>query len=243
MIVGAAIVPTAPLLVEGVSDTVVDGVGRVRAATRAALSGLPAADCAVLVTAGAPAVHDAGVASLAGVGRPDLRAAVATCEGLRAKVAAALGYDVQHGGDLPLGLAVMALLWPSAPPLLPLTVPADQEFDDLAAAGAVLAEVADSADRRTVVVAAGDLSAGLDESSPLWRIPGALFWDEQAAAVVDSGRMGGLARLGPAEAHRVGAAGWAPMAVLHGAVARAKVGTVVRHYSAPRGVGYLVASG
>jgi hypothetical protein len=36
---------------------------------------------------------------------------------------------------------------------------------------------------------------------------------------------------------------WAPLAALHGVLQVTKLGMVRRHYSAPRGVGYLVAQG
>jgi hypothetical protein len=40
----------------------------------------------------------------------------------------------------------------------------------------------------------------------------------------------------------VGAVGWAPLVVLQGVCVRAALGSVLRRYAAPRGVGYLVAS-
>ena len=243
MIVGAAIVPAAPLLVPGVSPQLPDGVARVRDVAAATLRRLPAADAAVLLTAGDNSAHIADDASLAAIGRPDISRDVDICNGAVPAVTNALQYPLSRGAALPLELGVLALQWPGAPPLIPLTVPATATFDTLVASGAAIAKATDDLDLRAVVIASGDLSAGLTAKSPMHEVSGAIFFDEQATAAVDSGRLDGLGRLGPEEAARVGARGWAPMSVLHGAVARAKIGTVVRHYSAPRGVGYLVASG
>lgn len=243
MIVGAAIVPAAPVLVPGVSPTLPEGVQKVRDAAAGALRRLPDADAAVLITAGDKAVHVADKASLAGVGRANIVRDVSICHGALPGLTSALQYPVSRDMALPLELGVLALLWPDPPPLIPLTVPVTASFDTLVAAGAAIAEAVQDVDLTAVVVASGDLSAGLTAKSPLHEVSGALFFDEQAAASVDSGRLHGLGRIGPEEAARVGARGWAPMSVLHGAVARAKIGMVVRHYSAPRGVGYLVASG
>jgi hypothetical protein len=243
MIVGAAIVPTAPLLVRGVSKELPAGVPKVCAAVSGALDSLAPADCAVLVAAGPGAVHAARVAGLAGVGRPDVCADVQLWAGADALAADGLGLPLDRDEALPLGLSVLCLLLGRrVRALLPVSVRRAESFQTLTEIGRAITDRTPD-ESRIVVVAAGDLSAGLTEKSPLWRVPGALFWDEQAAAAVDSGRLGSLSRLGPEEAQRVGALGWAPMVVLHGAVASAKIGMVVRHYSAPRGVGYLVASG
>ncbi len=126
-------------------------------------------------------------------------------------------------------------------PLVAVSVPAGAAFDDLSALGAAVAQALSA--RRAAVVAAGDLSAALTARSPRAAATGAIFWDEQAVAAVDAARLDGLRRLGPDVARRVTALGWAPLSALHGIVRYAKIGMVVRHYSAPRGVGYLVACG
>ncbi|MPZ74499.1 MAG: hypothetical protein GEU74_14960, partial [Nitriliruptorales bacterium] len=159
------------------------------------------------------------------------------------QVAAAAGYPMAVDAPLPLDLAVLVLHVGDLAPLVPVTVPPTAAFDDLTAVGEAVADAFADDDVRAVVVAAGDLSAGLTEQSPLHLVPGAISWDEQVVAAVDSGRLEGLSRLGPQEARRVGGHGWPALAVLHGATARFKLGMVVRHYSAPRGVGYMVAHG
>ena len=74
MLVGAAILPTAPLLVPGASPTLPEGVARVCDAVDATVDRLPAHDLTVLLagdTGGG--VHTHPSASLAGIGRHDPR--------------------------------------------------------------------------------------------------------------------------------------------------------------------------
>jgi aromatic ring-opening dioxygenase LigB subunit len=243
MIIGAAVLPTAPLLVPGVSATLPGGVPKVADAIDAAVEALPAADLVVLVAAGEGGLHDTPNASLEGVGRPDIAADVEVDSQAVARLSATTQYPMFRDHGLPLALTVLALHVGDGAPVVPLTVPQTAEFQALVGLGASIARTFADPQVRVVVVVAGDLSAGLAPKSPLHEVNGAIFWDEQAVAAVDSGRLDALAKLGPGKAQRVGALGWAPLVVLHGAVASAKLGMVVRHYSAPRGVGYLVASG
>lgn len=244
MIVGAAILPTAPLLVPGASASLPPGVDAVCDAVDAALDRLPEHDVAVLVAGAADAsLYDAASASLAGVGLPEVALEGVVDAAVVERLSGRAQYPVHRGEPLPIDLAVLALLVGGAAPLVPVGVPATAAFDALAAVGVAIASALDEPDLRGIVVSAGDLSAGLTERSPLHLVAGAAEFDARVLDVVDSGRLDGLARLGPEEARRVGARGWAPMTVLHGALARAKIGLVRRHYSAPRGVGYLVAHG
>lgn len=243
MIVGAAVLPTAPLLVPGASATLPAGVPKVLDAVDAAVDALPDADVLVLVAAGEGRVHTRAHASLQGIGRPDIAVEADVDVEVACDVADATGLPLDDERPLPLDLAVLALHVGGAAPLVALTVPAGETFEALTGIGANIAQALGDPDLRVCVLAAGDLSAGLTERSPLHLVSGAIFWDEQAVAAVDSGRLQGLARLGPDEAQRVGARAWAALAVLHGVVSHVKLGMVVRHYSAPRGVGYLVASG
>lgn len=261
MIVGAAIIPSAPLLVPGVSAALPDGVGKVCDAIDAALESLPVCDTVVLLSAACPGeggsgqgLYDVTRATLAGIGRPDVVRGTPIDRAAVERISHVSQYPLYRGDVLPLGLAVLALLVGGHLPLVPMTVPRHASFDTLSATGTAIAEAfarrgdngtaqAGGREPRAIVIAAGDLSAGLEARSPLDAVEGAREWDARAIDVVDSGRLEGLARLGPDEAVRVGALGWAPLAVLHGATARAKIGLVRRHYSAPRGVGYLVAQG
>lgn len=260
MIVGAAIIPSAPVLVPGVSATLPEGLGAVRAAVEGALRSLPACDTVVLVASAQPGagrsgqgLFDVAGVTLGGAGHPD---AARDCRIDRAaleRISRVSQYPLYRGEVVPLGLAVLALLVEVPAPFVLMAVPRNAGFEALTATGAGVAGAfsapmddpggAGAREPRAVVIAAGDLSAGLGERSPLYAVEGAREWDDQVLDVIGSRRLEGLGRLGPGEAARVGALGWAPMAVLHGAAARAKIGLVPRHYSAPRGVGYLVAAG
>lgn len=253
MLVGVAIIPTAPLLVPGVSATLPDGVAEVQAAVSAALDRLPSADVAVLLAAADPGVVDPGVvgpgladpkvvgpgvyeaaeASLAGFGSPGLAVTYPVAD------PGWLSGTPRRHGPLPSGLAVLALLFGDQVPVLPLAVDAEAPAAILTAQGVGIASGFEA--RRALVLAAGDLSAGLDERSPRHRIEGARAWDEQAVAAVDGDQPEQLATLGPEEARRVAALGWAPMVVAQAACVATEISLGVRHYSAPRGVGYLVA--
>lgn len=295
MIVGACILPTAPLLLDGVSGARPSAVDRVADAVDAVVDSLPDADVAVLL-ASTPSskerpegqhhgLYDVDTADLAGIARPDIvvhgqihRAAIEA-------ISRVTQYPLYKREPLPLGLAMLALQLAGHAPVVPIAVPRGASADALIGVGAGIAgalrrlrgdddddedppanspasdaqdegsadiplDLADTGkiplpgrDLRVLVVAAGDLSAGLTEKSPLHAVDGARAWDDEVVRCVDSGRLDGIAGLGPEEAERVGAVGWAPVVVLHGCLARAKLGMVVRHYSAPRGVGYLVAQG
>jgi hypothetical protein len=249
VIVGAAVVPSAPLLVDGVCATPPEEVVAVQDAIDAALEGLPDYDTAVLLSAAedhskqGQGLYDATEASLAGVGRPDITRPTPVHRDAVERISRTSQYPMYRGGTLPLGLSVLALLLGGGDPLVPVAVPAQASYESLVGVGTSIAEALSEDGPRAVAIASGDLSAGLHERSPLYTIDGARAWDDQAVDVVESGRLESLDRLGPGEAHRVGARGWAPMVVLHGVCARAKIGLVRRHYSAPRGVGYLVAHG
>ena len=242
MLVGAAILPTAPLLVPGASPTLPDGVARVCDAVDATVERLPAHDVTVLL-AGDPAggVHTHREASLAGIGRPDIVAQPRIDRHVADRLAEATGFPLVTEGPLPLDLAVLVLLVGAAPAVVPVAVPEEGAFGQLVAVGAAVVEAL--GERRGVVVAAGDLSAGLTERSPLHTVDGAGDFDATVVDAVDAGRLDALARIAPAEARRVGARAWAPLAVLHGTLQLTKLGLVRRHYSAPQGVGYLVAQG
>jgi hypothetical protein len=244
MIVGAAILPTAPLLVPGASASLPPGAEEVCEAIDRSLDQLPDHDVAVLVAAGRHgSLYDAADASLAPVGLPHVRQRGSVDGDVLERLSGLVQYQLQRGERLPLDLSVLALLVGDARPVVPVEVPLGAAFDALTAVGVGIATACEGPDLRAVVVAAGDLSAGLGPRSPLHEVDGAAEFDHQVLDVVDQGRLEGLSRLGPGEARRVGARGWAAMAVLHGALARAKVGIVRRHYSSPRGVGYLVAHG
>lgn len=244
MIVGVAALPTAPITLDGVSATVPRDLAAVRGACARALAGLAPADMAVLIAGQAPTLACAGRAAvdLAGYGLPHLVATLQVDAAATAAAQAATAAARLDDGLLPPDLSVLALHATALEvPVVALAVPAAASAADLQAAGAALAH--GLAGRRAVVLAAGDLSAGLRADSPRPSIPGAAAFDERVVAALDGGRPDAIARLGPAEAARVHARGWAALTVLAGVCAAARLATVVRCYAAPRGVGYVVAAG
>lgn len=245
MIVGACVLPSAPLLVPGVSPDLPPGVEAVADAIDAAVDPLRDSDATVLLAPGpTTAVHGDACADLAGIGRPDIAEHRAVHPAMVEALSGALGVDAVRAVPLPLGLAVLALLLGAREPLVPVTVADDADFTTASAVGAAVADAARGEGAPdTVVVAAGDLSAGHGPASPRPDVTGAAAYDERVVDLIDTGRLHGLADLGPAEARRVHAVGWPALAALHGVLASAKVGLVRRRYAAPCGVGYLVAEG
>lgn len=247
MIVGAAIVPTTALLLPGVAEALPGGVSEVAVAVRAALDGLRPFDVAVLLAAAtAPAVHLQACTTLAGIGRPDLAVDAEVDVAAALALGAATGWPTVGEAPLPVGLAVLAALVQASAArpdvcVAPVAVATSAKPDALLGAGESLARALE--DRRVAVVAAGDLSAGLTPKAPLTLVEGATAWEEEVVDVVAGGRLERVARMGPGEAARVGALGWAPLVVLAGVCRAAALGLVLRHHSARRGVGYLVAAG
>jgi hypothetical protein len=242
MLAGAAILPTAPLLVPGASPTLPDGVEQVCDAVDATVEGLPEHDLVVLVAGAERAgVYARAEASLSGIGRDDICADPAVETAVARRLAEDTGLPLLTDAPLPLDLAVLVLLLGDPRGVVPLAVEPDTPFADLAGVGAALVPAVEG--YRALAVAAGDLAAGLVERSPLHTVDGAGEFDAAVVEAVDAGRLDALARLGPDRARRVGARGWPALATLHGALRAAKLGVVRRHYSAPEGVGYLVAQG
>ena len=242
--------PTAPLLLDGVSAILPDGLAAVVTALQGTLARLPQTDVVVCLAAAAEGsqhgAYASGRADLAGIGRSDLTATAVVHREAVSRITALVQYPLFGGEPLPLDLAVLVMQLQGRTPVVPIvamSVPATAGHDVLVGVGTGIVQALEEMGLSAVVIAPGDLSAGLTEQSPLHRVEGAWLWDEQAVHAVDTGRLEGLGRLGPEEARRVGARAWAPLVVLHGACARGKVGMLVRHYSAPRGVGYLVALG
>jgi hypothetical protein len=230
-LVGIAIIPTAPLLVPGMSATLPDGVAEVARAINDALASLKDAEAVVLVAAGEPGTYERAEASLAGFGRPDLMASLHTARWRSA--------TPHRPGPLSPSLAALALLVGGHAPVVPISVDARATAHHLAAHGAAIAT---SLPGCGVLLAAGDLSAGLGAPSPRYRVEGAMMWDRAVVRAIHAQQPELLAGLGPDEAYRVAALGWAPIIVAQAACMTAGLRLRMRHYSAPRGVGYLVAT-
>lgn len=241
-LLGAASIPSAPLLVYGVGGGAGPAVERLRTTVRRVVTRLPVADVMVLVAAGQAALHDTAAIDLRGIGQPHISRKLLVCPPAIAALSRITQYPRVRRSRLPVDLAVLALLVDRDVPVVPLEVPSSAEFPVLAALGTSVVQALEEAGLTGTLVAAGDLSAGLHDGSPLAARPNAADWDERMVDLFAHGKSAGLADLGPETADAVGARSWAPLCVLHGAAAAASLELAVRSYSAPRGVGYLVLS-
>jgi hypothetical protein len=245
-----AVVPAAPLLHPAASpaqpDTVADAVSSLRGDVDAALGALVARHLrSVVLLAGGDEVllHAASSATLGSYGSPHVAAPIALDRELLAEIGArsqapSIQEDALHGD-----LAVLALLLTAARPglpVVPLTVPWSASRPVLDGLAAGLVRAAGAVDGEVAVVAAGDLAATLDTTSPGYLEAGASDVDAAAVAALRAGDEEALAALGPAEAARVQARGWAPLTVLLavGQLTNRRLAEVTYH--APRGVGQAV---
>lgn len=237
---GAAALPSAPLLLDGVGIGGGPEVEQLRTSVRRIVGRLPAGDLTVLVAAGQPALHDTDVVDLSGLGYPQVGRRIDGHPGAVAALSRMTQYPRVRRPRLPVDLAVLALLLADRGPVVALEVPPSTESAVLTALGASVVHALEEVGLAATVVAAGDLSAGLHGQSPLAALDGAAAWDAAVVEAFAAGRPDDLATLGPERARLVGARGWAPLAVLHGAAMAGSVPLRVRRYSAPRGVGYLL---
>lgn len=238
MLAAAALVPSAPLLLPEVTPALPPQLEDLRAALRAALRGLADHDVTVLLAAGdRSAVRSSAHADLTGIGRPDVSGDLPVPA--RAARAVADGCELPlERGALPLDLAVLALHLEQ--PVLPVTVDATADGRRIAALGAALTGALSEAGARAAVVGAGDGSASLGAKSPRPGVDGAQRW--QAAYEAAIGDVDALSALGPGEAARVWARGWAPAVAVSAACAAGGLALQPTVSAAPRGVGYVVAA-
>lgn len=246
-VLAAAAVPTAPVLVPGASpgvpDEVRDEIERLRRLSLQVLEELPPADAVVLIAAGERGIHDRAQASLAPLGIDGCETELPVAEELIEDLSRLTQYPVFRGDPMGVGHSVLALLLEEVcgdVEVLPVSVPWSGDFDVLVTIGASIVEAADDAGRTVVVVCQSDLAGTLNEHSPGYLVDGAGAWDDAVLEAVREGRLRGLRPLGPDEAERVQARGWAPLAVLHGVCAAGHLEVEGIGYGAPRGVGQLV---
>lgn len=242
VLTGAASLPSAPLLVTGVGRGLGSAHQQLRASVQRVARGLPAADVLVVIAAGQAALHDTVTADLSGLGYPGHTRTVDACPPAIAALSKLTQYPRVRRPRLPLDLATLTLLVDRNEPVVALEVSASAEYSVLSALGISVVQALQDSGLTGNVVAAGDLSAGLDAKAPLAERPGAVEWNAAVVELFTVGEGERLAALGPDEAARVGARGWAPLCVLHGAAVSAGLNLAVRRYAAPRGVGYLVMS-
>lgn len=247
LVAGAAAVPAAPVLLPEVSAGVPAGdaeaVARVRDDATATVAALPAADVVVLVGPGPRGFRDRARSSLRplGIAGEDL---VLPVDGeLLTHASRITQYPVLLGGGLSIENAVLARLLHRARgdvPVLPVSVAPETAGEVLVNIGASLVEALRDTHRTGVVIATGDLSAGLDRTSPRYAIGGAAAWDRLVLRALGTGDVDALSALGPAEAGRVHGRGWGPLTVLAGVAAAARLHPVEEpRYDVVRGVGRL----
>jgi hypothetical protein len=245
-VVGAAAIPAAPLLLPDVSpdqpQEVRPGVRRLRELASDALDAVPAVDAYVLVGSGKRGIYDRGQATLAPLGADHARISLPIAQPVIEHLSRLTQYPMFRGDTLDVETSVLALAVHAVRgevPILPVSVPRAADFDVLVSIGASIREAVGQAGMGVAVICASDLSAGLDGSSPAGRIEGARAWDDQVVEACRAGDLAGLRDLGPDEASRVQAHGWASLAVFHG-VCAGRLRVECLGYEAPRGVGYVV---
>jgi hypothetical protein len=245
-----AAVPAAPMLLPQVSarqpEAVATQLAALRRATGEVLTGLPPVDTVVLVVGAEDAtLPDGGCVDLAGYGYPQVRGDVPIDRELLRAVATGTNTPRVRADLLTGDLAVLALQIAAVRPeveVLPVTVAATARPPALGGMAAGLLTAVERSGRDVAVVAAGDLSASRDTTSPGYLVEGATGWDEAMLAALATVDLDAVAELGPGEARRVAARGWAPLA-LAAQLARAVDLRFERlELHAPRGVGQLVGS-
>jgi hypothetical protein len=245
-----AAVPAAPLLLPRVSprqpEPSRDAVAALRADVAALLAALPRVATIVLLAAGDDAtVADGGCVDLAGSGHPQVTLDVPVDRSLLAAIATRTSAPRIRADRLQGDLAILAALIDATgagTSIVPMTVARNAGVATLGGAASGVASAVAATGRDVAVLAAGDLSATRELTSPGYLVEGATAFDDAVHAAVRSGDRATLEALGPAEATRVAARGWAPLVVL-GRVARAAGLTVAQtSLVAPRGVGQLLAS-
>jgi hypothetical protein len=245
-----AVVPAAPLLLPAVSPAqpgaVADAVAALRADVAATLGTLRARPLrSVVLLAGGDEVllHAASSATLGSYGLPDVAAPIGLDRELLAELGArsqapSIQEEALHGD-----LAVLALLLAAAHPglpVVPLTVPWSASRPVLDGLASGLVRATGAVDGEVAVLATGDLAATLDTTSPGYLVDGAPEVDAAAVAALRDGDEEAFAALGPAEAARVQARGWAPLTVLLAAGRLTDLRLAEVTYHAPRGVGQVV---
>ncbi|MGC5017725.1 class III extradiol dioxygenase subunit B-like domain-containing protein [Micromonospora sp. DT47] len=233
-LVAAAICPHPPLIVPELAGAAAPELDELRAACDSAVAGLLAAEPDEIHLVGSgpetTAFGPADFGSLRGYGLDrDVPLWKASCAG---------------GERLPLSLTIGAWLAGRSGtdlPRLARSVAADETPQRCARLGA---ELVGGADRRVALLVAGDGSACRGLQAPGYDDPRAEPYDDGVARALAGADAEALLGLDPALSAQLRVAGRAPWQVLAGAV-RAAGGDwrgELRHYSAPYGVAYFVAS-
>lgn len=243
-VLGAAVVPSAPLVLPEVSPGLpaahAEDIAALRAAADRALSSLPASDAVVVVASGRRGVHGTATVDLTPLGLPEIVRTHPVADRLLPDVTSRTQYPQRQGDDLEIDLAVLALQLPEATPVLPVAV-SPAEGPSLAGIGrGIVGAIRDNQLDVTLVVA-GDLSTALDETSPRYVVEGALGWDQDTVEALRHVDVERLVAAGN-DADRVRARSWAPLVVGLAAVRAAGLRPSGIEHRTARGVGYAVGS-
>lgn len=222
-LVAAAVCPHPPMLVPEVAAGAAGELDDLRAACRAAVAHLEAADVLVVVGADATTVRR----------EPPFGGTLAPW-GIDRRVGAATG------DPLPLSLLIGAWLLEDVDirNIRFQSVAADATPAECAELGSALAATG----TRAALLVMGDGSACRGEKSPGYDDPRAEPFDTAVAEALAKGDTAALRQLDPALAAQLHVAGRAPWQVLAGAADRPFGTTELLHHEAPYGVAYLVAS-
>jgi AmmeMemoRadiSam system protein B len=247
-VAAVAVVPAAPLVLPAASPdqpaVLREPVAALRAAAADALGHLGARTVVLLATGDEPLLHDAAMATLASYGLPHVTAELDIAEELLTSIAARGQAPRVRSERLDGDLAVLALQLLAVVPdarVVPMSVPGVANADALSAMATGLEAAITDHGEPVAVVAAGDLAATLDTTSPGYLVEGATRWDEEATAAIAASDPTALAALGPEGAQRFQARGWAPLTVLVAVASSADRPLTHTDYHAPKGVGQLVA--
>jgi hypothetical protein len=248
-ITSVSLLPAAPLLLPAASPAqpaaFASAVQQLRTAVDSVLRDLPSATTALLLLPDDEAlVIDAPSASLASYGLPEATSPVTIDATLIAAVSARGQAPRVRSDHLTGDAGVLALLLAEARPdlaLAPVTVPRRASAAGLDGIAMGLTRAISSVDDEVAVVAAGDLAATLDTTSPGYLVAGAADWDANLVAAVRAGDAHAAGSLGPEEAGRVQARGWAPITVALSLAQGCEWRFRAVTYLAPKGVGQIVA--
>lgn len=241
-VVGAAVVPTAPLVLPAVAPSVPEEhaheVATLRAAATDAVSSLPAADAVILIAGGRRSVHATAHVDLGSLGLPEVARRHPVADALLADLTSRTQFPQRHGDDLEVDLATLALQLPEGTTVLPIAI-ASADGASLAAAGrAVLSAVRDGELDATLLFA-GDLSTAREASSPRYLVEGATDWDAATVAAMRKMDVDRLVAQGSGAA-RVHARSWASLVVGLAASRAAGLEPRALRHVAVRGVGHVV---
>lgn len=242
MLSGIAALPSAPLLAPGVVPAVPPEAAAVADAVTATVHGLPEADVAVVVTAGSVGVDRHARIDLSSLGRPGVRHVWPVPAGERDRLAAATDMPLRSASHLGIDAACLTLHLGGRWPVVAMRVPATGTVAGLMATAHALVDWSRNGARSVLLVAASDGAAGLAPRAPKAFVEGTAVWQERFVAAVAAAAVDDVAALGPDEALRVGARGWAPTLVLLAVAAEAGLRPALRSHGAPRGIGYVVAA-